>query len=262
MANVTRHTSYERVMKEIDFLPEWYKSGRRRQVSYRTQYIAIGGVFVVMVVWSFITTHSISQAKAQYAQMATNQAQAENVSAKLAELENGMSLLRKNAESIEEIDSRIDVAGVLAEMSYLIDEKIVLRKAEFIAEKFLEEDDVKSPPVAVVRAVQTSLSNKNKLPLGNVRFRVVIAGVAADASDVATLMCKLEDSPYFCQVVLAFSRGDAEIGIEKASSSFAETDVAGGTVKNKDRVRESGVQSKIHVNEFEINCYLANYCEQ
>jgi cell division protein FtsB len=248
-------------MKEIDFLPEWYKSGRRRQVSYRTQYIAIGGVFVIMVVWSFITTHSISQAKAQYAQMATNQAQAEKVSAKLAELENEMSLLRQNAESIEEIDSRIDVAGVLAELSFLIDEKIVLRKAEFIAEKFPVEDDVKSPPAAVVRAVKASMSNKKELPLGNVRFKIVIGGVAADASDVATLMCKLEDSPYFCQVVLAFSRGDAEIGIERAPSSFAETDVAGGTVKNKDRAGESGVQSKIQVNEFEINCYLANYRE-
>ena len=248
-------------MKEIDFLPEWYKSGRRRQVSYRTQYIAIGGVFVVMVVWSFIATHSISQARARYAQMATNQAQAEKVSAKAAELENEMSLLRKNAESIGEIDSRIDVAGVLAEMSFLIDEKIVLRKAEFVAEKFQDEQDVKTSPAGVVRVVQANLSNKKELPLGNVRFKVVIAGVAADASDVATLMCKLEDSPYFCQVVLAFSRGDGEIGIERASSSFAEADVAGATVKNKDRVRESAVQSKIQINEFEINCYLANYRE-
>jgi Tfp pilus assembly protein PilN len=248
-------------MKEIDFLPEWYKSGRRRQVSYRTQYIAIGGVFVVMVVWSFIATHSISQAKARYAQMATNQAQAEKVSAELAELENEMRVLRKKAGSIEEIDSRIDVAGVLAEMSFLIDEKIVLRKVEFIAEKFLDEQDVKSSPAAVVRAVQANLGNKKELPLGNVRFKVVIAGVAAGASDVATLMCKLEDSPYFCQVVLAFSRGDAEIGIEGASSSYAETDVVEGTVKSKDRVSESGVRGKIQVNEFEINCYLANYRE-
>ena len=248
-------------MKEIDFLPEWYKSGRRRQVSYRTQYIAIGGVFVVMVVWSFIATHSISQARAQSAQMATNQAQAEKVSVKVAELENEISVLRKNADSIEEIDSRIDVAGVLAELSFLIDEKIVLRKAEFTAEKFLDEQDVKSSPAAVVRVVQANLSNKKELPLGNIRFKVVIAGVAADASDVATLMCKLEDSPYFCQVVLAFSRGDAEIGIERASPSFNETDVAGGTVKNTSRVRGSAVQSKIQVNEFEINCYLANYRE-
>jgi hypothetical protein len=248
-------------MKEIDFLPEWYISGRRRQISYRTQYIAIGGVFVVMVVWSFITTHSISKAKDQYVQMATNQAQAEKVSAELAGLENEMRVLRKNTESIKEIDSRIDVASVLAEMSFLIDEKIILRKAEFIAEKFLDEQDVKSSPDTVVRAVRANLSNKKELPLGNVRFKVVIAGVAADASDVATLMCKLEDSPYFCQVVLAFSRGDAEIAIERATSSSVDTDVVGGIVKNTDRVLESTVQSKIQINEFEINCYLANYRE-
>ena len=248
-------------MKEIDFLPEWYKSGRRRQVSYRTQYIAISGVFVVMVVWSFIASHSISQAMAQSAQMATDQAQAEKVSAKVAELENEISVLRKKADSIEEIDSRIDVAGVLAELSFLIDEKIVLRKAEFAAEKFLDEQDVKSSPAAVVRVVQANLGNKKDLPLGNVRFKVVVAGVAADASDVATLMCKLEDSPYFCQVVLAFSRGDAEIGIERASTSIAETDVPGATVKNTSSVHDSAVKSKIQVNEFEINCYLANYRE-
>jgi Tfp pilus assembly protein PilN len=250
-------------MKEIDFLPEWYKSGKRRQVSYRTQYIAIGGVFAVMVVWSFITAHSISKAKAQYAQMATNQAQAEKVSAKLAELENEMRVLRKKAESIDEIDSKIDVASVLAEMSFLIDERIVLKKMEFIAEKFVYEQKTKtsSGAGAVVRAVRTSSNNKKELPLGNMRFKVVIAGVAADASDVAALMCKLEDSPYFCQVVLSYSRGDAEIGTERAASFRTETNVAQAIEESRDLVREDRVRGKIQVNEFEINCYLANYRE-
>jgi len=250
-------------MKEIDFLPEWYKSGRRRQVSYRTQYIAIGGLFLVMVVWSFITTHSISKAKAQFAQMAAKQTQAEGVSVKLAELENEMRELRKNAESIDEIDSEIDVASVLAEMSFLIDERIVLKKMEFIAEKFVDEQETKTSPGvrAVVKAVRANSNNKKKLPLGNVRFKVVIAGVAADGSDVATLMCKLEDSPYFCQVVLSYSRGDAEIGIERASSFRTETNVVEGIVESRDLVREAGVRGKIQVNEFEINCYLANYRE-
>jgi len=250
-------------MKEIDFLPEWYKSGRRRQVSYRTQYIAIGGVFLVMVVWSFITTHSISQAKAQFAQMATNQTQAEGVSVKLAELENEIRELRKNAEFIEEIDSEINVASVLAEMSFLIDERIVLRKMEFIAEKFVIQQQTKTSPGAgaVVRAVRASSKRNKELPLGNVRFKVVIAGVAADARDVAALMCKLEDSPYFCQVVLSYSRGDAEIGIERASSFRTETNVVEGIVKSRDLVRKAGVRGKIQVNEFEINCYLANYRE-
>ena len=109
-------------MKEIDFLPEWYKSGQRRQVSYRAQYIALGGVLVVMVVWNFIATHSISKVRAQFAQMSTKQAEAEGLSVKLAELKSELRGLQEKAESIEDIDSKIDVAGVLAEMSFLIDE--------------------------------------------------------------------------------------------------------------------------------------------
>jgi len=231
-------------MKEIDFLPEWYKSGQRRQVSYRAQYIALGGVFVVMVVWNFIATHSISKVRAQFAQMSIKQAEAEGLSVKLAELKSELRGLQEKAESIEEIDSKIDVAG----MSFLIDEKIVLSKVAFIAEKF--ED--KRQAGTVVRAVRTKLSEKQNLPLGDVRFRVVIIGVAADASDVASLICKLEDSPYFCQVVPSFSRTD-EINVTSNPSLRSET-------KNVNSGRESG--GKTQVSKFEISCYLANYLEQ
>jgi len=201
-------------MKEIDFLPEWYKSGRRRQVSYRTQYIALGGVFVVMVVWNFIAAHSISKARAQFAQMSTQQVEAEGLSVKLAELKSELRGLQKKVESIEEIDSKIDVASVLAEMSFLIDERMVLNKVVFDAEKIEDKWRAETSPRAgtVVRAVRTKLSEKRNLPLGDVRFRVVIVGVAADASGVASLICKLEDSPYFCDVVPSFSR-TAEINV-------------------------------------------------
>ena len=249
----------ERVMKEIDFLPEWYKSGKRRQVSYRTQYIAISSVFVVMMVWSFIATRSISEARAQMSQMATQQARAKIVSAQYDGLEDEIRLL----ESVEEIDSKIDVASVLAEISFLIDERIILRKLEFIAEKFVNKQETnKSPGTGtVVRVVRSSTSNKKELPLGNVRFKVVIAGVAADTNDVATLMCKLEDSPYFCQVVLSYSRGNDEIGIRNTSSFRTGTNVVQGVEQNRNLARDVGVQGKIQVNEFEINCYLANYRE-
>jgi len=244
-------------MKEIDFLPEWYKSGQRRQVSYRTQYIALGGVLIVMVVWNFIATHSISKVRAQFAQMATRQTQAEGLSVKLAELKSELRGLQEKAESIEEIDSKIDVAGVLAEMSFLIDEKIVLSivlsKVAFIAEKFEDRRQAELSPRAgtVVRAVRTKLSEKRNLPLGDVRFRVVINGVAADASDVASLICKLEDSPYFCQVVPSFSR-TAKINVRSNPSLSSKT-------KNVNSGREAG--GKIQVSEFEISCYLANYRE-
>jgi Tfp pilus assembly protein PilN len=250
-------------MKEIDFLPEWYKSGRRRQVSYRTQYIALAGIFVVMMVWSFTTTRSISKARAQVARMAENQAQAKRVSAELAGIEDEIRTLKQNEISIEQIDSRIDVASVLAEISYLIDERIVLKKVDFTAEKLLSGrvDGKTSSAGTVVRAVQTNSNNTKGMPLGNVRFKVVLAGIAADASDVAVLMCKLEDSPYFRQVVLSFSKGDAKITIENASLTDKETNNDQGQVERKNKVKVAAGRSEIQVNEFEINCYLANYCQ-
>jgi hypothetical protein len=251
--------NYEKVMKEIDFLPEWYKSGRRRQLSYRTQYIALGGVFVVMMVWNFSAAHTISKAKAKYAQMATEQTRAEVVSAKLAALQSELRVFQKKAESMKEIDSKIDVASVIAEISFLVDENIVLSKIEFISEKFADKRKTKLFPNtgAVVRAIPGRL-NGRKLPLGDVRFKVVVSGVAADASDVAALICKLEDSPYFSQVVPSFSR-NTEIKRLSGSSFNPRIDL----IEESEEVEWSnrGEKENIRVSEFEIVCYLANYRE-
>ncbi|MHC4507614.1 MAG: hypothetical protein ACYTAO_01470 [Planctomycetota bacterium] len=248
-------------MKEIDFLPEWYRNGQRRQISYRTQCIALSGVFVAMGVWSLAATHSISRAKAELAEMVVSHGQVEDASVESARLNSELKELRERVESVQEIDSRIDVASILAELSFLIDQRIILRKVEFIAEKFLQEQQDESLQTAgtVVRAVRTTLNSKKAIPLGNVRFKVVIAGVAADTTDVGVLMCKLEDSPYFWQVILAFSR-DTEIAGRSAASPRKEADTKDTTAETKEDVRQGSAH--IQASEFEINCYLANYREQ
>ena len=122
-------------MKDIDFLPEWYRTGQKRQVNYRTQCIVLSGVFVVMAVWSLAAARSISNVRAELTQMAERRGQAESTSAELAEVGSELKKLRQKVGFIEEIGSRIDVASVLAEISSLIDEMVVLSKVEFISEK-------------------------------------------------------------------------------------------------------------------------------
>lgn len=222
-------------MRKIDFLPKWYTSGRRRQISYRTQYVALGGVFVVMVVWNFVAAHSISKAATKLADGATRQAEAESASREFARIKSEMTSLQKKVESIEKIDSRIDVASILAEMSFLIEEKIVLKKVEFSAEKFADRQKGKSDRGSAVRVARPQLAGKDAPLPGDVRFKVVIGGVAADASDVAALICKLENSPYFCQVYPSFSRS---------------------------KKMKVGTEENFQVSEFEIGCYLANYREK
>ncbi|MFZ0035611.1 MAG: hypothetical protein WAK60_11575 [Sedimentisphaerales bacterium] len=225
-------------MKEIDFLPTWYRSSRLRQISYCTQYSGLVGIFVVMMVWNFIAAHSLSKAAAELAGAELKSVGAESSAQEFARIKSEESHLQGKARVIEEIDSKIDVANVLAEISFLVDKKIVLSKVEFVAEKFSNRQREKPDNSFAVREVGGDFSGKESLPLGDARFRVVISGVASGASDVAALICKLEDSPYFCQVIPSFLRNKE--------------------IKTPDKVAGENFQAS----EFEISCELANYRQE
>jgi Tfp pilus assembly protein PilN len=225
-------------MKEIDLLPEWYKSSKRQQIGYRTQYVALAGVFVVIMVWNFIMTHSISKATAEIAQAESKQAQTQSVSREFNKIKSEVAQLQKKTNILEKVDSKIDVASVLAEISFLIDEKIVLSAVEFKAERFAEQQASKAGSGSMVVPVSTKFGSKGTLSFGDIGFKIVISGVAADAGDVAELICRLEDSPYFFRVIPSFSR-------------------------NREIKIATGPAGQIHnVSEFEISCELANYRQE
>lgn len=223
-------------MKDIDFLPEWYKSGRQRQISYRAQALGMGGVLLIMIVWNFVATHSISKAGAEIERRKAIQAKAEAVSREFAEIKSEVAGLKKKVKFMEEMDSKIDVSSVLAEMSYLISNNIVLSKVEFDAEKFVVSQPSKASGRSntAVKAVGRNIAEKGELLLSDVRFKVLISGVATNAGDIAELICKFEESPYFCQVYPLFSRN---------------------------REMKLTTKKNFQVSEFEISCYLANYRE-
>lgn len=237
-------------MKEIDFLPEWYKDSRRRQVSVRRQYIALGAIFVVMITWNSIATHSISKATVKLAQAEARRAEAESTSLEFTKIKKQVAQLQKKAGSIEQIDSKIDVIGILGEMSFLIGKRIVLSKVEFIAERFAGKQEDKPKSGSVVRVAGSTSGEKRERSLGDVRFKVVISGIAADASDVAALICKLEDSPYFQLVYPSFSRN---IRVKPAGNIVAGTPY--------EETSFAKAEEGFWASEFEISCYLANYNE-
>ena len=240
-------------MKEIDFLPEWYKSSRRRQVNYRVQYIVLSGIFAVMMVWNFVVTYSISKANEKLEQMATKQTQVEKASAKLEELKRDVSMFHRKEQLLEKVDSKINVSDILAEVSFLISERTVISKLQLISEEFLRDQN-NGQTDAVVRLANYNYGKNVEPPIGNVRFRILINGVAANASEVANLICNLEESPYFFQVKPSYTRSahietNKKPLINSKESSFIN-------IRNN-----QGYKEKIIVSEFEISCYLANYQE-
>ena len=224
----------EKLMKEIDFLPEWYKSSRRQQIGYQTQYIILGILLVAMVLWNFGAAHSISKAQARLARTATQQDEAEKNVQAFEKIRSELTQLQKQADILQEIDSRVNVANILGEISYIVDKRIALTKLQLVAERLGNKKGGESG----LLAPDSVTGGKNTMPFGDVRFKVVISGVAANAGDVAKLISRLEDSPYFQQVYPLFSKA------------------------KKVKVKTDSSEQEYQLNEFEISCCLENYHEQ
>ncbi len=238
-------------MKEIDFLPNWYKNVRRQQVTYRTQYVALGGLFIIMLVSNFVTGRSISRAQAHLTGLEEMASAAKGVSAQYGGVAGQIAALEKKNDVLKQIDSRINIGDVLAELSFLVGKKVVLTRVELVAEKFNEQQASKAGSGFAVRPAGFGSGGKGELFLGDVKFKVVLGGIAADASEVGEFVCRLEDSAYFCTVYPAFTR-NKQIKIAVSSS---------GAVQSTGRISRDQ-EGSIQLNEFEISCYLANFTER
>ncbi|MFC1675700.1 hypothetical protein ACFL3G_01395 [Planctomycetota bacterium] len=222
-------------MKEIDLLPEWYKKGRKRQNSYHAQYVILCLICLTLLVIKFTTGISVSKAQARLDAGKTKLEQSRIMSRQFEQTKSQLQNLKNKADLLKKIDPKIDIAAVIAEISFLIEKEIVLSKVEFKAEQLTDNANSNTQRR---RSGRRQSSKKEAISLGDIRFKIKVSGVAADSRDVADFACSLEDSPYFCQVIPLFSRNK---------------EVKPGTNISRDRDQ---------ISEFEINCYLANYEEK
>jgi hypothetical protein len=214
----------QQISKEIDFLPEWYKAGRKRKVSYKRQYTAITSLFAILVAWSFVVDHSASVASAKIdrrdAYITINQ----KLTAEYNQIKGELLAIKAKADLLDSLSPKVDFANVIAELSFVINENIMLSTLDVAVEP-IENKPENSQPVVNIGGKDDS--SDQAMPYENRRFKVSLAGIAAGAPDVAMLISQLEASPYFCNIIPGFS-------------------------KTKE-INEN------LVTEFQITCYVANY---
>jgi Tfp pilus assembly protein PilN len=234
-------------VKELDFLPQWYKKDRCRQVHVRRQYVALVAVFVAMMIFNLTQIHRAGQAAARAADLESQRAGAEAVVHEFGLLAKEFDELKTRAKLVEQMDSRVDIAAVLAEMSHAIGDSVVLRKLEILAEPFGVPEEKERAKGSAVRLAGRPAGAEKAPPLGRVKFRIVLTGVAAHPADVPDLVCRLEASSYFQRVQPSF------YGSARAP---AGTRAAPGP---QERAATAKTQGTSGLTEFEIVCHLANY---
>lgn len=236
-------------MKDLDFLPEWYKDRKRRHSVVRKQYIALAAVFLLMMTFNLTALHRASRVAADVSRQEDQRMRAEAVVHEFNLLTKELNQVNAKARLVRQTDSRIDVAAILAEISHIVDESVVLSKVELAAEPFLPPEDKNRAKGGPVRAAAKGVEAEQTSPLADSRLRVVLAGVAAHPAHVADLVCRLEESAYFQQVRPSFySKTKIQVGASKGASPQASA--AGGNASET-----------LDVTAFEITCHLANYEE-
>jgi len=200
------------------------------------QYAALGVIFILAAGLNFMASNSLSKVRAQTAREIPKQLEAAEFLKEYETIKAESARLKEKADCISDTETKIDISSVLAELSFLVDGKVVFTSFDFSAEAFVEKSDAESAGGNLVRSSRAVAGKKDRQRYsGDVRYKVTIGGMAAGAAVVAELICRLEDSPYFFQVIPSYSRN---IKITAGDTSTAQ---------------EYGVT------EFEVVCYVANY---
>ena len=218
-------------MKEIDFIPQWYKARRERKRRYIRQYTLMATVFTVMVGWGFIVDSHISRVSAEVDQMQESYERTNLRGEQAAVLQGEIADMKKKTELLDTVAPRTNITAILGELSYLIQENVILSKLSLKNEPIQNSEKRSDPATAAVVRVAPSKQNKGDDVISSTpsRCRVVITGIAASHADAAELMARLEQTAYFDGVFPNYSK----------PKQFKDRDVT----------------------EFEIRCFVADYQE-
>ena len=216
-------------MKDIDFLPHSYKRSRSIKSRYKMQYIFLVMVIGSMIMWSFHKGVIVSNASAELELIQENVIEQNVKMQDVFGSESEHAYIKDCADLLDKINDNVTISYVMAELSCLLSEDTVLER--FLIESTPIKFQQNSSGGNTIRSASSSKKNvKSSLPNEPTKFLIIIKGYARDASDVAELLKRLEESEYFIKVVPGYARNK---------------DVKG-----------------ISVTEFEVNMVLANFKEK
>jgi hypothetical protein len=192
-------------MKEIDFIPEWYKANQNRKKSYHRQYVMLACLFVLLMVWSFVVGEYIDQLRAEVEDIQLVFEKGKEKVNQALSLEAEIALLQQQSQLLETTAPRTDISPILAELSWLIRDNIVLSRLSLKNEPFEYTNSKASTAPGVVH-VGSAPQDKNAVSAQATRIKITLTGIAARAADAAELISHLEDSDYFEQVSPVYTK--------------------------------------------------------
>lgn len=216
-------------MKEIDFIPDWYKANCRRRRRYVRQYSLMGVLFAATMLWSFMMGQYIQHAGAQVQEVETALLKKTQWIDEAALLQQEIAIMESRKTLLEDITPRTPMSAIVGELSYLIPNDVVLTNLSLTADVLQKKPSKGAVHSVAVVQVDTNSKDSEISEVAGLpsRMKIILSGIAAKPANAAGLISRLEHSHYFEEVDLVFSK-------PKKIKTYTVT-------------------------EFEISCYVADY---
>lgn len=193
-------------MKELDFLPQWYRADRSRKQRRRRYCVLFGLIAGLVGFWSFIVGQSVGGLKAQTQEMAATLEQGQQVIQMAMEMDEQIARLSRQTQMLESLTPRTSVSAVLGELSAMACDNVIFSRVTLTLEPIAEAVKPATTTAGVVRLGAAKSEAASPLPSTPQRMRITLTGIAAGGADVARLIERLESSVYFENVAPGFSR--------------------------------------------------------
>ena len=108
-------------MKEIDFLPDWYKQGRLQQKKRREFYIALGLIVFIMAAWSIFANGRAAVVKARNTTLQNAKLIQMRSDTEYSQAQSEYQQLKSKQQMLDSVKSHIVVSNVIAELTHLLD---------------------------------------------------------------------------------------------------------------------------------------------
>lgn len=194
-------------MKELDFLPDWYRADRQQKRRRHRHCVLFGLVAALMATWSFIVGQSVSGLSAETQAIETTLEKGRQTVQTALAMEQEVAALDRQARILEALTPRTTLSAILSELSQCVEEQIVFSRVTLTQEPV---DDgtgkTATSPGGLVRLGAARTAAASSLPDAPQRTRVTLIGIAAGGAEVAQLINRLEISDYFDHVSPVFSR--------------------------------------------------------
>ena len=191
-------------MKDIDFLPQWYKLSRRRRDSRRTR-LWLGAVGLsVLLIW-FTTGHlRLREAKAQLAQLDSYHSTLQEGLDIIDQLNVEQSTLLERHELARQLTPKLSCVRILSRLAQLIPPQVSIERLHWVT----AGTQTSTPPQDKISALADRIADQNntgqKTRQQETELHLSIFGLAPSVMDAAVFVGQLVTSQDFRDVRLEY----------------------------------------------------------